>query len=96
MRRGAWEPDGGPESAPDHWRCEWNEDVTLTVWPRMNGTWIWEVWNTTHVCSGLTDDERQSCRACEDPDEPTVEDEAASFEEAKRAAEAYAAAGTAP
>ncbi len=82
-----WKPDGGPESSPDHWRYEVDEDITLTVWPRMNGRWIWEVWNTEHTCGGPTPDEQRGCLACEDPDEPVLEDEVSSFDEAKRAAE---------
>ena len=82
-----WVPDGGPAGSPDHWHYEIDEDITLTVWPRSSGTWIWEVWNTSHTCGGPTDDERRGCPACADPDEPVIEDEVGSFAEAKRAAE---------
>lgn len=39
-----WFADGGPESAPDHWRCKKDDDITLTVWSRTNGRYVWEVW----------------------------------------------------
>jgi hypothetical protein len=82
-----WVADGGPESAPDHWRCEVDDDITLTVWPRMNGRWVWEVWDRTHTCGGPTPDERKGCAPCENPDEPVETGEVDTFEDAKRAAE---------
>lgn len=82
-----WKPDGGPESSPDHWRYEKDDDVTLSVWPRMNGSWIWEVWTEEHTCGGPTPDEQRGCGACENPDEPAEDGETWSFAQAKREAE---------
>jgi len=86
-----WEADGGPESAPDHWRYEKDDDVTMTVWSKGFGaSYVWEVW-PGHTCGGPTDDERRGCFPCENPDEPTETGEVRSFDEAKRAAERAAA-----
>lgn len=84
-----WKADGGNESSSDHWRLEKDDCVTMTVWPKVSGGWVWEVWDTEHTCGGPTDDERQGCRPCYGYCEGTPDEtgEEHSFAAAKRAAE---------
>lgn len=72
-----WFADGGA-SRPDHWRREPNEDVTLTVWSKANGRWVWEVWldhgdDPTH--SGEVDTFEEAKAAAELVASPHVKDE---------------------
>ena len=40
MDRVRWRKD-----APDHWSCEVDERFTLAAWPRMDGSWEWELFD---------------------------------------------------